>query len=636
MNSFLASKFSRSAHRLLIVWAIPAFSVSNQLTINEEKNMLPARSEIPAEKKWNVEALYSSPSVWEMEFGGVKGKDASPRWPELRQYQGELGKAGRLAQFLDLYLTLDRKLSKLATYAYLRADEDLSNDEFKSNNGRITSINHDFRSETSWIEPEILALSDDQIAQLMKDPAIKPYQFYLERIVRARPHTLSSDKEELLALSGNALGASYKAFSALNNADLKFRPAIDSTGKEHTLTNGTYGVLMHSPDRALRKTAMLHLHEGFSAHINTLCELLQGQMSAHLFNAKARNFPDCIHAALFSHKIDPSVVKQLIATVKKSKPIIEQYLALRKQVLKLDELHLYDLSVPLVESVDIKLNWVQACEAVLESVAPLGVEYKAALQSGLMKDRWVDPFENAGKRSGGYSGGCYDSMPYILMNFHGTLSDTTTLAHEAGHSMHSYLSRKKQPYIYAQYPIFVAEVASTFNEQLLMDHLMKTVKTKKERAYLLNDQIDRFRATIIRQTLFAEFEWKIHELVEQGKPLTPTLLNNLYAELLREYYGPGLVIDPEMEVEWARIPHFYYDFYVYQYATGLSAALALHEQVTQSQSARDKYLQFLSSGGSDYPLNLLKKTGVDMNTPKPIESAMKRFEYLVQELKKNL
>jgi len=636
MNLFFASKFSRSIGRLLILLTIPIIALSNQLTINEETIMPPTRSEIPSKNKWNVEALYSNPALWLQELKSVQGLEGPSRWPELKKFQGQLDNATKLLQFLENYLDLDRKLTKLATYAHLRSDEDLGNDEFKQNFGLISSINHDFRSETSWIEPEILALPDATISQLLKDPLLKPYKFHFEKILRARPHILSSDKEELLALSGKALDSSYKAFSALNNADMTFKPAIDSKEKEHTLTNGSYSTFIHSPDRALRKSAVLHLHEGYGSYSNTLCELLQGQMAAHFFTAKARNFSDCIHAALFSHNIDPSVVYQLIETVKKGRAIMKEYLALRKEVLKLDELHVYDLSNPLVEAVDLKLSWEEACEAVIESVAPLGPEYSAALRKGLLDDRWADPFENVRKRSGAYSSGCYDSMPYILMNFHGTLYDTMTLAHEAGHSMHSYLSRKHQPYIYASYPIFVAEVASTFNEQLLMDYLMKKMKTKKERAYLINDQIDRIRATVIRQTLFAEFELKMHQLVEKGQPLTPSLLNKMYVDLLREYYGDTLVIDPQIAVEWSRIPHFYYDFYVYQYATGVSAAMALHAEVIKSTVARDKYLKFLSSGSTNYPLDLLKMAGVDMTTSLPIESAMNRFSYLVKELKKNL
>ena len=636
MNPFFANKFSSVAYRLLIATAIPAFIFSNPLNMNEEMSMPPTRSEVSSKNKWNVEALYPDPVLWMKEFVALKGGDSSPKWPELKKFQGHLGEVSSLHQFMDVYLALDRKLDKLSTYAHLRADEDLGNDEFKRDYGLITAIRHDFQSEVSWVEPEILALPEATLTKLLQDPSLKPYKFYFERILRARPHTLSADKEELLALSGKALNSSYKAFSALNNADLTFKPAVDSKGVEHTLTNGSYGTMIHSPDRMLRKTAVLQLHEGFAAHVNTLCELLQGQAAAHFFYAKSRNFPDCIHAALFSHNIDPAVVYQLIETVKRSKSVMQEYLALRKEVLKLDALHLYDLAAPLVETVDFKLSWDEACEAVIESVAPLGAEYQAALRKGLLEDRWADPFENARKRSGAYSSGCYDSMPYILMNFHGTIADAMTLAHEAGHSMHSYLSRKHQPYIDAQYPIFVAEVASTFNEQLLMDHLMKRMKTKKEKAFLLHDQIDRIRGTIVRQTLFAEFELKMHQFVERGQPLTPSLLNELYVSLLREYYGPDIVIDPQMQVEWARIPHFYYDFYVYQYATGVSAAMALHEQVLKSTEARDRYVKFLSSGGSRYPLELLKVAGVDMTAPQPIEAAMKRFEYLVHELKKNL
>jgi len=641
MSTIFASKFSRSLFRLLTILPAallaPGIGYSNPLKINNEDNsMLPTRSEIPPKNKWNVEALYSDPMHWMKDLTDVKGKGESPRWPELKTFQGRLGDPKAMNEFLTHYLSLDRKLAKLATYAHLRLDEDLGNDEFKRNYGLITSINHDFRLETSWLEPEILALSDQSIQRLIGEPTLVPYRFHFERILRMRPHTLSSDKEELLALSGKAMDSSYKAFAALNNADMTFTPAVDSSGKEHPLTNGTYGSMIHSSDRALRKSTMLNLHLGYQNHINTLCELLQGQTQTHLFNARARNFTNCVTAALFGNQINPAVVYQLVDAVKKGRAYMEEYMALRKAVLKLDELHPYDLSSPLVEEANMKLTYEEAREAVVESVAPLGAAYQDALRKGLTQDRWVDPYENAKKRSGAYSSGCYDSMPYILMNFHGTLTDTMTLAHEAGHSMHSFLSRKNQPYIYAQYPIFVAEVASTFNEQLLMDHLMTKAKTKKEKAYLISDQIDRIRGTIYRQTLFAEFELKIHELAEQGQPLTPSLLNRMYADLMREYYGPLLVMDPEIEVEWARIPHFYYDFYVYQYATGVSAAMALHEQVLKSPEARDRYVKFLSSGGSKYPLDLLKEAGVDMTTSAPIEAALKRFAYLVKELKKNL
>jgi oligoendopeptidase F len=630
MRYFITSEVSKVAARLLIYFPVTAFCVSNPII--QEDVMLPSRSQVASKNKWNVEALYSDPSDWLKDFSYIKGRDNSPRWPELASYKGRLNDPKAMVEFLDIYLTLNRKLEKLSVYAHLRFDEDQDNDQFKTNDGLIKGTYQDFAFETSWFEPEVLELSP----HILKDPALASYQFYFDQLLRARPHTLSPDKEALLALSGKAMSTSSRAFSALSNSDMSFKPAIDSEGNEHLLSNGSYGSLIQSPDRNLRKTAVLNLHKGYAEHLNTLCELLQGQTQAHYFNAKSRNFSDSVTAALFSKNVDPAVVRQLIATVKGNSHLMAEYIALRKSTLKLDEIHAYDMSCPLVPDLNMKMSYDEACATVIASVEPLGSDYQAALKKGLMEDRWVDVFENQKKRSGAYSSGCYDSMPYILLNFHDTLNDATTLAHEAGHSMHSYLSRKNQPYIYSQYTIFVAEVASTFNEQLLLDELMKKVKTKEEKAYLISDQIDRIRGTVFRQTMFAEFELKIHEMVEQGQPLTPALLNKTYAGLIREYYGPNFVIDKELEVEWARIPHFYYNFYVYQYATGISAAMALHEQALKSPEARDRYLKFLGSGGSKYPLDLLKDAGVDMTTSAPIEAAMHRFAYLVKELKKNL
>jgi len=630
MRYIFASRFSKAAVRLLISFPIAAYCTPNP--INNEEVMLPTRSQVSSKNKWNVEALYSDPATWLQEFSTVKGTDSSPRWPTIASYQGRLDDPQVMAEFLDLYFSLNRKLEKLSVYAHLRFDEDQDNDQFKTNDGLIKGTYQDFAFETSWFEPEILTISPE----VLKSPILSQYQFYFDQILRARPHTLTPDKEALLALSGKALSTSSRAFSALSNSDMTFKPALDSQGIEHPLSNGSYGSLIQSPDRTLRKNAVLNIHKGYGEHLNTLCELLQGQTQTHYFSAKARNYPDSVTAALFSKNIDPAVVRQLIATVKGNSHLMAEYIALRKSALKLDEIHVYDLACPLVADAKMKISYDEAAATVIASVAPLGTDYQSILRKGLEEDRWVDKFENTKKRSGAYSSGCFDSMPYILMNFHDTVNDAMTLAHEAGHSMHSFLSRKNQPYVYSQYTIFVAEVASTFNEQLLLDELMKKVKTKQERAYLISDQIDRIRGTIFRQTMFAEFELKIHEMVEQGQPLTPALLNKVYGSLVREYYGSDIVIDKEIEFEWARIPHFYYNFYVYQYATGISAAMALHEQVLKSPVARDRYLKFLSSGGSKYPLDLLKDAGVDMTTSAPIEAAMHRFEYLVKELKKNL
>ena len=630
MSCFFANEFSKAMSRLLISFPVVLFAAPNQ-NFNEEV-MVPNRSQVSSKDKWNVEALYVSPTNWLAEFKSAKGNEQSPRWPALSAYQGKLSDPKVLAEFLDQYLAMSRKLEKLSVYAHLRFDEDQQDNQSKTNDGLIKGIYQDFSFETSWFEPEILSLSPD----ILKNPALSSYAFYLDQIVRARPHTLSADKEALVALSGKALGTSYKSFSALSNSDMAFDPAVASDGTEVILSNGSYGSLIQSPDRALRRSAVLNMHAGYGSYINTFCELLQGQVQVHSYVAKARSYPDSVTAALFSKNIDPAVVRQLIATVKGHSHLMADYISLRKKALKLDEIHLYDMACPLVPNLDMKMTYDEARAAVLASVAPLGSEYQGYLTAGLMKDGWVDVYENKNKRSGAYSSGCYDSMPYILLNFHDTVNDAMTLAHEAGHSMHSFYSRKNQPYIYSGYTIFVAEVASTFNEQLLLDELMKKVKTKEEKAYLISDQIDRIRGTIFRQTMFAEFELTIHEMVEQGIPLTPDLLNKTYSKLLKDYYGSEIVIDKEMECEWARIPHFYYNFYVYQYATGISAAMALHEQALNSTVARDKYLKFLSSGGSKYPLDLLKDAGVDMTTSAPIEAAMHRFEYLVNELKKNL
>jgi oligoendopeptidase F len=598
--------------------------------------MIPDRKEVPQNERWNVEALYSALTDWKKDFDMAKGREGLNRWPDLKAFEGRLKDPHELASFFDAYFKQDRMLSKLYTYAHLRLDEDLGNDEFKQNFGSITSLIHDFQLEYSWVDPELLSLSEKDFKRLTTHIRLQNYRFYLEKLGRMRPHVLTRELESLLALSSKALETPYKTFGALNNADLTFSPAQTSAKEEKELTQGTYLLYMRDPDRELRKSAFVNLHRGYESHVNMMCELIQGQVQNHLFAARARKFRDCRESALFPHCVDPSVYDNLIAAIHENLGLLHEYVHLRKELLGVDELHPYDLYVPLVQEAQTQMDFSDACHLVIDSVAPLGGAYQQALRKGLLEDRWVDPFENLHKRSGAYSSGCYDSMPYILMNYHGTLNDVLTLAHEAGHSMHSWLSRKKQSYVYSSYPIFVAEVASTFNEQLLLKTLKEKVKTPQELAYLINYEIEGIRTTIFRQAMFAEFEMKIHSLVEQGETLTPALLKDIYLELNRTYYGPDLVLDGGLEYEWARIPHFYYDFYVYQYATGLSAALALVEKANQSTEARDRYLQFLSSGGSRYPLDLLQLAGVDLHNPAPVQAAMKRFADLIGELKKQL
>ncbi|HSX11489.1 MAG TPA: oligoendopeptidase F [Chlamydiales bacterium] len=595
-----------------------------------------SRNEVPVEDRWNVEALYPDPNSWKTDLTRAQGQEKAPKWPQLSKYKGKLHDPKAVAALFESYLGLQRQLEKLHTYAHLRLDEDLGNDTFKSDFGLISSLIQEFSLETSWIEPEFFSLDEKKFKTLIADSALAPYRFHLQKIGRMRPHTLSHEQEELMALSGKALDTCYRAFGALNNADLTFKPAVDSKGKEHPLSNGTYLTHISNTDRELRRTAFQNLHRGYEAHANTLCELIQGQVESHRFIARARKFNTCLEAALFPHQIDTSVYDNLIASVRKRIPLMHEYVALRKKALGLDEIHVYDLMVPIVEEAEANMSYEEARDAVIASVAPLGSDYQNSLRKGLLEDRWVDVYENARKRSGAYSSGCYDSMPYILLNYHGNLKDVLTLAHEAGHSMHSFLSRQNQPYVYSQYPIFVAEVASTFNEQLLLSHLKSKVKSKKDKAYLINYQIEGIRGTIFRQTMFAEFELQLHKWAEEGVPLTPSLLNKYYAQLNREYYGPEMVIDPELEIEWARIPHFYYNFYVYQYATGLSAALALFQNAMEDEGAKSRYLEFLSSGGSKFPIDLLRGAGVDMRQSDSVNAAMDYFEQLLRDLKECL
>ena len=594
----------------------------------------PLREEIAAEDRWNVEALYPSWEQWEegMKQWGREGKDV--HWPEIAPFRSQWKESSlKLQELIELLLTIDRELSKLYTYAHLRHDEDVANDAAKGAYARIMSLLYAFKQEMAWVEPEILKSSESQLKQLIEDPALESYRFHLEKIIRQKPHTLSAQEEELMALCGNALETAQKAFGALNNADLKFTSVIDTLGRERELTHGKYQLYLRDQDRKVREGAFKNLHLAFSAYENTLCELINGQVQRHLLEMKVRKFSTCVEAALFPHQIDTSVYTALIQAVRKHLPSLHQYVSVRKKLMGVDEIHLYDLYAPIVNDVDMGTPYEEAAAQIIESVAVLGSDYQKSLKKGLTSERWVDRYENVRKRSGAYSSGCYDSMPYILMNYHGSYNDVMTLTHEAGHSMHSLLSRTHQPYQYAQYSIFVAEVASTFHEELLFRHLLAKTEKTEEKAFLINQKIDGIRATLLRQTMFAEFELQLHEWAQKGIPFTPTLLKEAYLALNLQYFGPEMCVDREVEIEWARIPHFYYNFYVYQYATGISAAHALAEQVMSGKpGAKDKYLQFLSAGCSQYPIDVLNLAGVDMRTSEPVEAAMRRFKGLVEEL----
>lgn len=598
----------------------------------------PDSSPVSLQDKWDVESLYPSWEAWEREMEKIGREKKTPHWPEIAELRkGFNGRPSQVKQLLGLCLDADRHLSKLYVYAHLRHDEDVASETPKQAFGRISSLLYDFRKETAWIEPALLALSEDKIDQLLEEESLKEYAFHIEKIVRLKPYTLSTAEEELMAQAGKALQTGPHAFGAFNNADLAFPPAIDGKGEEHPLTHGTYGLYMRHPDRALRKDAFMKMHQAYLRFENTLCELIQGTVQSHLFDARARKYPSCLDAALFPNQIDTEVYRALIKAVRAHLPVMHRYVALRKKVLKLDEVHPYDLYVPMIEEKGQKYTYDEAVGVVTKALAPLGEVYQEALHKGLVQERWVDRYEQPHKRSGAYSSGCYDSYPYILLNYHDSFNDLMTLAHEAGHSMHSLLSRNAQPYHYSGYSIFVAEVASTFHEALVLRMLIDKAKTKEEKAFLINQQMEGIRTTLFRQTLFAEFELFVHECAEKGIPLTPALLKEKYRKLNEEYYGPDLVIDRELDVECFRIPHFYYDFYVYQYATGISAAHALADKVLkEGDRARDAYLAFLRSGSSDYPLQILQKAGVDMTTPQPVECAMQSFDALMGQLEELL
>lgn len=599
--------------------------------------MLLEREKVSEENRWNVGALFPSLEAWNKDFDLWKGEEISSKqphkWPELSKCKGSLHQGPqKISYLLNIYFKLDRTLSKLYTYAHLKHDEDVANDTHKQAYLRISHLINHFREEASWIEPEILSLSQEALEAYLSSKELEEYKIFLKKIIRFKPHTLSSVEEALLAKSSIALDTTAQAFGAFNNADLKFPDVTNEKGENHPLSHGSYSIYMHASDRTLRKNTFFTLLKGFSSYENTLCELLSGEVQKHLFYAKARRFSSCLEAALFPHQISPLVYKNLIQTVRHHLSALHEYMALRKQILGYSELHLYDLSTPLIPDVDLSIDYPQGEKLVIESVQPLGEKYQQILSQGLLKDRWVDRYENARKRSGAYSSGCYDSMPYILMNYQGKLRDVMTLAHEAGHSMHSFLSWKHQAYQNASYPIFVAEVASTFNEELVLKTLLSKTSEKNKKAFLINQKIDDMRSTFFRQTMFAEFELKIHEFAEQGVPITPALLKSEYLKLNIDYFGPSVVVDPEIEMEWARIPHFYYNFYVYQYSTGIAASYSLMKVV--EEKGADNYLKFLSSGGSDYPLELLRIAGVDMEKPHAILSFIDYFRKLTQELKK--
>lgn len=591
------------------------------------------RSEVPKQDQWNVSSMYQDLAVWKKDYQMWADTKA---WDALLSMRGKLASSPEnLKKALDGYFTVSRHLDKIYTYAHLRHDEDVAQTDTKNAYEEAVNLYHKFKEKAAFLEPEILKMDQKQFETMLTSPLLKDYVLYLKDVYRLKPHTLSEDKEELLSMASKALSGGSKVFGAFLNADSKFGTVQDKDGVEHELTLGSYNTYLRSQDRVLRKNAFDGMHKQFLKYENSLCEMLNAQIEASVFSARARKYASSLEAALYPNQIDTKVYRNLIESVKKKASSLQRYAAMRQKMMGLSELEPYDLYVPLVADIKMDIPYEDAENKVLEAARFLGQSYYQKLSEGLLKQGWVDRYENLRKRSGAYSSGCYDSYPFILMNYNNTLSDAKTLCHEAGHSMHSLLSHENQPYQYSNYSIFVAEVASTFQEEVMFRDLISKTSDKKVKAYLLNQMIEDIRATLFRQTMFAEFELKLHEFVEAGKPLTPELLKQEYKQLYKDYYGDALNLGDEISIEWARIPHFYYNFYVYQYATGISAAIALCNRCEKmGDSAKADYLGFLKSGSSDYPINILKKAGVDMEQQEPIISAISYFDHLIEEFEK--
>jgi oligoendopeptidase F len=590
---------------------------------------LPKRSEIPAEYKWRLEDIYTSDADWEKDVQKVK-----QMMEEIAAKKGTLAQSGKqLLDVLKLQDELLMTLDQVFVYARMRRDEDNANSTYQALTDRATGLSTQVYSAISYIQPEILEIPTEKLEQLQaEEPGLAHYRILLEEITRHKPHTLSAEEEAILAQVSELAAAPSKIFSMLNNADIKFPMIKDENGEEVELTKGRYIQFMESKDRRVRKEAFEALYSTYSKHRNTIAATLTSAVKRDVFYARTRRHPSALHAALFADNIDISVYDNLIATIREHLPLMHRYVSLRKKMLGLEELHMYDLYVPIVPEVEMKIPYEQAVSTIKEALRPLGEEYGRVLEEGFSSG-WIDVYENQGKTSGAYSWGAYTTHPYVLMNYQDNVDNMFTLAHEMGHALHSYFSNKNQPYTYADYRIFVAEVASTLNESLLMKHLLDTTADKQQRMYLINHYLETFRGTVFRQTMFAEFEKMIHAKVEQEEALTADLLSEMYRELNVAYHGPEMVVDSEIDLEWARIPHFYNNFYVYKYATGFSAATSLAKQIVEEgEPAVERYLDFLSSGGSDYPLNLLKKAGVDMTSPEPIREALAVFKEMLEEM----
>lgn len=594
-----------------------------------EVKQLPKREELPENLTWDLTKIFSSDQEFDEKY-----LELSEKLKKSEKYKGTLDQGA--SQFLDaieFVLSVYRQTEIIYVYAHLKNDQDTGNTEYQALYARASSLFSKVSEAVSWFEPEILQLSDERIWQYFKEePKLEVYRHYIQQIVDNRAHVLSADQESLLAGAGEIFEASSDTFAVLNNADLVFPTIEGENGEKVQLSHGVYGQLLESTDRSVREAAFKGLYSVYEQFRNTFASTLSTHIKGHNFKAKVRNYSSAREASLSNNHIPESVYDTLVAVVNKHLPLLHRYMELRKRLLEVEKLHMYDLYTPVLGEAPITFTYEEAKEKALEALKPMGEEYMTIVEKAF-SERWIDVVENKGKRSGAYSSGSYDTNPYILLNWHDTLDQLFTLVHEMGHSVHSYFTRSNQPYVYGDYPIFLAEIASTTNENILTEYLLETEKDPRVRAYVLNHYLDGFKGTVFRQTQFAEFEHFMHTEDEKGVPLTSEYLSDSYGKLNAKYYGPAVEEDPEIKFEWSRIPHFYYNYYVFQYSTGFSAASALAKRIlSQEPDALENYLAYLKAGNSDYPVEVMKKAGVDMTQAAYIEDAMSMFEQRLNEL----
>lgn len=587
------------------------------------------RSEVREEDTWNVKDMYESVEDWEKELTAI-----CTIVDKVAEYEGKvMESAGSLLAVLSGLAEAGEKLGLAFNYAERLFDEDQTNTAHQAMNAKAYSAYAEMESRGAFVDPEIIAAPQELLERYYEESDELPlYRKQIEEIRRRKAHCLSAEMEKLLAMTAEMSQTPADAFSILSNADLVLPEIVDENGEKVRLTSGRYGQFIQSADRRVRKDAFEAMYSTYKQFLNTFASLYNGNVKQQIFQAKARKYASTLEAAVDANHVSPDVYQNLIETVSQNLDKMHRYVSLRKKCLGTEDLHMYDIYTPMIPDMAKTISFEEAKETVLKALAPLGEDYVAKVKEGF-ENRWIDVYENQGKRSGAYSAGAYGCHPYVLLNYNGTLDDVFTLAHEMGHAMHSYYSNETQPYIYAEYKIFVAEVASTCNEILLMEYLLEHTTDQKERAYLLNHYLDSFKGTVYRQTQFAEYEMLTNRMSEEGESLNADNLSNLYLELNKKYYGDEIVSDDEIAYEWARIPHFYYNFYVYQYATSYCAAYSVaHKILEEGAPAVERYKKFLSSGCSQAPVELLKIAGVNLETPAPIQDALDAFGKIIDEM----